>query len=448
MSSQDPLVPSQASQNIPPPSRTYTPASVESTDEQTTTGLPAYPYPYLRQLYVTQQPTGPTNFNAEDATILWREIHSALDTIEQLQASSRASAAQVGDLQQELDRVRADELMLYSKQNDLEQKVASLQQQLQQAQRHEQEATSLRQQLQQARTYAPPVLSNEHPDPKPFDGSDISLLPDFILQMAVKLKVNADRYPNRITRIAYFVSRLASKALDQVKFGITETGDFTFQDVNELVQILRTAYGDAAPRATAGVTVLKLKQHKQPLQQFLPEWHRTAHESGFDDVALIAILKDALHFMILERLSYTPASFSTTSLPEFLAMVRDADSTLRMLYPNYHKNTPMTHGHSATSAKPTPALPLPNSLPPTSTLTTSDGGDAMDLSVVWTGSMGGKRRPKNDAERKARREYCFKNNLCLFCESPQHRIDVCPTRPESSKQPRQVATVATVETEN
>ena len=53
--------------------------------------------------------------------------------------------------------------------------------------------------------------------------------------MAVKLKVNANRYPNRITRITYFVSRLASKALDQVKFGITETRDFTFQDVNELV---------------------------------------------------------------------------------------------------------------------------------------------------------------------------------------------------------------------
>ena len=65
--------------------------------------------------------------------------------------------------------------------------------------------------------------------------------------------------------------------------------------------------------------ILKLKQHKQPLQQFLPEWHRTAHES---DVALITLLKDALHFMIIERLSYTPASFSTTSLPEFLTMVR------------------------------------------------------------------------------------------------------------------------------
>lgn len=72
----------------------------------------------------------------------------------------------------------------------------------------------------------------------------------------------------------------------------------------------------------------------------------------------------------------------------------------------------------------------------------------MDLNIVWTGSINGKRRPKNDAERKAKREYYFKNDLCLFCESLEHRIDICPTRPESFKKPRQVAIIATAEMEN
>ena len=71
----------------------------------------------------------------------------------------------------------------------------------------------------------------------------------------------------------------------------------------------------------------------------------------------------------------------------------------------------------------------------------------MDLSVVWTGSMGGKRRPKNDAERKAKREYCWKHSLCLFCESSDHRIDVCPTRPKD-RQPKPSASVSAIETEN
>lgn len=427
-----------SSQSLPIPSRTHTPDSIAPASQaQTTTTPPTDPYPYLRQLYHSNQPAEDTTLSAIQALTLWRELHSALDTIASLRTSSQASIAQVGDLQQELDHARAEQLVLHSQTHDYEQDITSLRQQLKQAQ----ETNS--------HPYAPPpVLSNEHPDPAVFDGLDTSLLPDFILQMNVKLNINADRYPTRLSRIAYFVSRLASGALRQVKFGITEAGDFTFQDVNELVQVLKTAYGDAAPRTTAGTTILKLKQHKQPLQQFLPEWRQTAHESGFDDIALITLLKDALHFMIIERLSYTPASFSTTSLPEFLTMVRNADSTLRMLYPNYHQNTPTTHGPSATPAKPAPVLPLPNSLPPTSTLTTSNGGDAMDLSVVWTGSMGGKRRPKNDAERKARREYCFKNGLCLFCESPEHRIDACTTRPENPRQPRRSTTVAAAETEN
>lgn len=152
--------------------------------------------------------------------------------------------------------------------------------------------------------------------------------------------------------------------------------------------------------------------------------------------------------MIIEHLSYTLASFSTTSLSEFLTIVRDADSTLRMLYPSYYKTTPASYGHSISAAKPTPPLSLLTSPPSTTVLAPANEGDAMDLSVVWTGSMGGKRRPKNDAERQARREYCFKNGLCLFCESPEHRIDVCPTRPKDPKQSRRTATVASVETEN
>lgn len=426
-----------SSQNPPIPSSIHTPDSIASTPQaQASTNPPVDPYPYLRQLYHSDQPIGNTTLNAVQALTLWRELHSALDTIASLQTSSQASIARVGDLQHELDQAREEELVLHSQKHDYEQELTSLRQQLQQAQQTN------------GRLYTPPpILSTEHPDPAIFDGSDPSLLPDFILQTNVKLNINADRYPNRLSRIAYFVSRLASGALKQVKFGITATGDFTFGDVNELTQVLETAYGDAAPRATAGVAILKLKQYKQPLQQFLPEWHQTAHESGFDDIALITILKDALHFMIIERLSYTPASFSTTSLPEFLDMVRNADSTLRMLYPHYHKTTPASYSHGTSATKPTPAPPLSTPLLP-APFTTSDGGDAMDLSAIWTGSMGGKRRPKNDAERKARREYCFKNNLCLFCESLDHRIDACPIRPKNPRQTRQSATTTTTQTEN
>lgn len=420
------------------PSRTHTPGSPSSTTQPQTSSVPSPDtYPYLQELYNSNPPTGGTTLSAEQSFNLWRELHTALDTITSLQTSSQASTVRVGELQQELDHARAEELLLHSQKHDTEQEIASLKRQIQQTPPHISQPY-----------IPPPVLSNEHPDPGIFDGSDTSLLPDFILQMNIKLNVNSDRYPTRLSRIAYFISRLASGALRQIKFGITETGDFTFQDVNELTQVLKTAYGDAAPQSTAGAAILKLKQSKQTLQQFLPEWHRIAHESGFDDVALIALLKDALHSMIIERLSYNPASFSTTSLIEFLSMVRDADTTLRMLYPNYHKTSSAPHGLGTSTMKQVSVLPVPTLLPPATDIATLGEGDAMDLSVIWTGSMGGKRRPKNDAERRARREYCFKNGLCLFCESPSHRIDACPILPESSRQPKRSTPITTTKPEN
>jgi hypothetical protein len=42
--------------------------------------------------------------------------------------------------------------------------------------------------------------------------------------------------------------------------------------MDELAKVLKISYGDATPKVTAGTTVLSLKQNKQPLQKFLPEW--------------------------------------------------------------------------------------------------------------------------------------------------------------------------------
>ena len=102
-------------QSLPVPARTHTPDSIASVSQaQTSTTPPADPYPYLRQLYHSNQPVRDTTLSAEQALPLWRELHSALDTITSLRTSSQASIAQVGDLQQELDQARAEELALYS----------------------------------------------------------------------------------------------------------------------------------------------------------------------------------------------------------------------------------------------------------------------------------------------------------------------------------------------
>jgi hypothetical protein len=383
------------------------------------------PWPSLLRIYNGSEPAADApvaSFTATQQHDLWQEIHYALDGVKALRVESRRVTTQLGALQQELDESRAQELLLHGTIHDLQTELRQAKDQLK---------------TQPAQVPTPP-LSSEHPDPEPFDGSTPSDISDFILQMKIKLHVNADRYPNPTSRLGYFISRLKSKALQQVKYGINPQGHFVFKDVDEIILILETAYGNVAPKATAGREILSLKQGKCSLQEFLPEWQKLAHDSGFDDAALISILKNALHFQLTERLSLDPTSFTVDSLPDFLTMVRNADAILRVLYQNYFLNSPV--GRDARNSNTVPAIQL--SKPLSAPVTTSDIEDAMDLSAVWTGSQGGKRRPRNDAERKARREYCFKNNLCLFCESPDHRINDCPTRPVKK------TNVPSTETEN
>jgi hypothetical protein len=59
--------------------------------------------------------------------------------------------------------------------------------------------------------------------------------------------------------------------MDQVVFGVIDIGGFMFKDIPEVIFVLKTAYSDAIPKATAGQEILKLYQEKHPLKDFLPE---------------------------------------------------------------------------------------------------------------------------------------------------------------------------------
>jgi hypothetical protein len=98
------------------------------------------------------------------------------------------------------------------------------------------------------------------------------------MQISIKLAANADWYPLPHNRLAYYISRLTKGALQQVKFGILTSGFFSFTDIDELAKVLKISYSDTTPKVTAGTTVLSLKQNKQPLQKFLPEWQQVAAE--------------------------------------------------------------------------------------------------------------------------------------------------------------------------
>jgi hypothetical protein len=79
------------------------------------------------------------------------------------------------------------------------------------------------------------------------------------MQISIKLAANTNWYLLPYNRFAYYISRLAKRALQQVKFDIFNSGFFSFININELAKVLKTSYSDTTPKVTAGIIVLSLK---------------------------------------------------------------------------------------------------------------------------------------------------------------------------------------------
>jgi hypothetical protein len=274
--------------------------------------------------------------------------------------------------------------------------------------------------------------SAEHPDPDKFDGESPKLLRGFLTDMGIKLRVNSDWYPSEQDRMAYFLSRLKGKAKGQTKGGTTIRGDITFKGVDEIITILDSAFGDINEKASSQGSLFNMLQGNKTLASFLPDWQETASTSAFGDEALIALLKRALHPDIIGRLSYIPIADHKTIINEFVAQVRGIDNVLRNIDPNYHKKR-----QGAPAAIPNVTL---NHQHQASGLTTTDGGTAMDLSVmelgpavVWSAKdVSSKRIPKTLNEREAKKTYCHANGLCVWCLLKHPSTD-CPTAPWNRK---------------
>jgi hypothetical protein len=154
-----------------------------------------------------------------------------------------------------------------------------------------------------------------------------------------------------------------------------------------------------------------------------------------------------LYPAILDRLLYNTASEIIITLTSYLDLVCQANIIFRKLRLNYH----LTSVKSNTQ-KPLVPLILFLSLLPVVSLIISNSRDTINLSatsnkIVWTSNQGGKKHPKIPIEKTIRCIYCYKNNLCFWYESPDHKIRNYPTKPDQLAKKKTISTIITV-TEN
>ena len=92
--------------------------------------------------------------------------------------------------------------------------------------------------------------STKHPDPSPF-GGDKAELRGGMTQLRIKLNINKDYYPTEQSKLAYTLSRLKEKALDQLQPYLERDGNIALANMDAFYIKLQLAFRDPDRKATA-----------------------------------------------------------------------------------------------------------------------------------------------------------------------------------------------------
>lgn len=254
-----------------------------------------------------------------------------------------------------------------------------------------------------------------------FDG-DTKKLKAFLFNMATKMQTEKDLYENDTqAQLRCYITHLVSKARTQVENYIEEDGSINLSSVEELITLLKTAFGDVDEMGTAQRKITTLKQGNRALIEFIAEWQALAAKTKFGDVALIFMLKGAIHPVLLRRLTLSP--YVTSTWLHFVDLVRQADVQERVLDSNYHtKGTEAKGGKNHTPSSHTNAQ-----TPPLHNDPMDLSAAKVDISKIGWGKNDETKRPVTDDQKMAKRVYCMVNGLCNWCYSKEHRGDLCPT---------------------
>ncbi|SLM37536.1 retrotransposon nucleocapsid protein [Lasallia pustulata] len=249
------------------------------------------------------------------------------------------------------------------------------------------------------------------------------------------MRQNADWWDTEQDHMRYYISRVKSKAYDQLQGYVREDGNLLFKNTDEIISILRSSFGDLDAAKTAAKTLFELKQENQPMAIFLPKFINLANKVDWTDSAKILALEKGLHRDIKHRLTFKSRSNIPTSYNAFVEMIKDIDYQLHENNTNYYKNGSNNNGTGCGRGNNNNGIGGGNTIPlvtpvvtHTSPVTAAKPTD-LSAALVWKGSQGGRLCPKTPAKKLAKHEYCIASNLCLYCKLPSHKILECPILP-------------------
>ena len=227
-----------------------------------------------------------------------------------------------------------------------------------------------------------PQLSERLPDPPMFTGKkkDLAL---FLTKLKLKLRGNADRFPDEASRLIYAHSRLDSDPATL----INPLMDTNITSVDLLVQFLESTYGDPNKELTAWSRLDNLKQGKKNFTSHFANFRQIIADANLNEAAQISQLRRTLADNIREKMA-------GVEIPETL----DAYANLIQRYDNDLRYLPSSRPHVSSR---TARYPV-----------------EMEIDASATTDYA----PKNSAERQKR----IKEGRCFKCGKTGHISPLCP----------------------
>jgi hypothetical protein len=235
-------------------------------------------------------------------------------------------------------------------------------------------------------------LSERLPDPPMFTGKkkDLSL---FLTKLRLKLRGNADRFPDEASRVIYAHSRLDADPATLIN-PLMES-DIT--SVDKMIQFLEATYGDPNKELTAWSRLDNLKQGKKNFTSHFANFRHIIADANLNESAQISQLRRTLSDNIREKMAGVEIP---DTLDGYANLIQRYDNDLRYL----------PSGRSVVSSK-TTRYPV-----------------EMEIDAAGSSAYA----PKHSAERQKR----VKEGRCFKCGEKGHISTHCPSDPKSKQHVR------------
>jgi hypothetical protein len=259
--------------------------------------------------------------------------------------------------------------------------------------------------------YPPPALVpklQNIPDPEKYSG-DRKELKAFLSQVRLKLSGNASMFPTLELKLAYIASLVKGPAYAHIEEHILD-GFARIPDVNGLLEILSTAFGDPDEIGTAEREMRSLRQKNSDFATYYAEFCRLMTILQWDKRARRAALREGLSSELKDGLVFLEEK---EDLAEFVTQLQGMDNRIRARA----QETKGSKTHTSTTARQTPT-PKPIYPAPTKPNEPSfQPGGMVPMAL--------------DASRRIspeERERRMKEGLCLYCAGSGHFTRECPNR--------------------